>query len=133
MVYCPKCGTEVSEEMAFCPKCGAPLKVEKPAAVTAPTPAPQRREKAEKQEKHEKHEKEEPEKGEKHEKREFGFVGWLVGGLFLILIGVIAYIQVTSLLQREIAGALLLIIIGVVIIIVALYLWTTAAKRHPKP
>lgn len=132
MVYCPKCGAEVSEEMSFCPKCGAPLKVEKPT-VAAPTPAPERREKEEKQEKHEKHEKEEPEKREKHEKREFGFVGWLVGGLFLILIGVIVYIQVTGLLQREIAGALLLIIIGVVIIIVALYLWTTAAKRHPKP
>ncbi|NIQ05283.1 MAG: zinc ribbon domain-containing protein, partial [Candidatus Korarchaeota archaeon] len=36
MPYCPKCGAEVSEDMAFCPGCGASLKAEKPGmeAVT---------------------------------------------------------------------------------------------------
>ena len=25
-MYCPKCGTEVSDDKAFCPECGNPLK-----------------------------------------------------------------------------------------------------------
>ncbi len=122
MPYCPKCGTEVREEMAFCPKCGAPIKVEQP-----PAPAPQRAEKAEKHEKGEKREK-----AEKYEKREFGVIGPLIGGLILIFFGLTFYIQVTGLLQREVAWALFLIIIGITIIVGFLYAATTAAKRQPR-
>lgn len=124
MSYCPKCGTKVSEGMAFCPKCGAPLKAEKPPTEARPTSY--RPEKAEKAEKHEKQEKEE--KTEKHEKREFGLVGQLIGGLILIFLGLVSYLQVTGFLGKEVVGALFLILIGTIIIIGALY----AARRYPR-
>ena len=99
MPYCSKCGAQVREEMAFCPKCGAALKVEPPPAETVSAPAPYRAEKAEKHEKREKEEKgekrEKEEKTEKHEKREFGVIGPLIGGLILIVVGLMFYLQVT--------------------------------------
>ena len=125
MTYCPKCGTKVSEEMAFCPKCGAPLKAEKPPTEAVP-PAGYRPEKAEKAEKHEKGEKRE--KTEKYEKRELGFIGPLIGGLILIFLGLMSYLQVTGFLGREAVGAFFLILIGIIIIIGVIY----AARRHPR-
>ncbi len=125
MPYCQKCGTNVREEMAFCPKCGAPLKVEKP-----PAPAIRRDEKAEKREKREKEEK--GEKAEKYEKREFGVIGPLIGGLVLIFLGLMFYLQVTGFLGRQAATALFLIIVGIVIIIGVLYATMIAARRHPR-
>jgi len=126
MLHCPKCGTNVDEEMAFCPKCGAPLKVEQPLAEAKPAPAPQRVEKAEKHEKKEK--KEKKEKTEKYEKRELRFIGPLIGGLILIFLGLISYLQVIGFVGREAVSALFLILIGIIIIIGALI----AARRHPK-
>lgn len=128
MPYCPKCGAKVDEEMAFCPKCGAALKVEHPTAEATP-PTPSRAEKAEKQEKEEKREKEE--KAEKYEKREFGVTGPLIGGLILIFLGLIFYLQVTGVLRGDVAFALFLIIVGILIIVGALYAARTAARRHP--
>jgi len=125
MPYCPKCGTEVREEMAFCPNCGASLKVERP-----PAPAPPRAEKAEKREKEEK--KEKKEKAEKYEKREFGVLGPLIGGLILILFGFMFYLQIFGFFSREFASALFLIIIGIIIIVGMLYAAMIAAGRHPK-
>jgi len=127
-VYCPKCGNEVNEAMAFCPRCGAPLKGE--AQVQA-APAPQRGEKAEKGEKQEKREKQEPEKGEKHEKGEYGIVGWLIGGLVLILIGFFALLQFLGYLASGTGWALLLLIIGIVVIIATVYFTINARKRYP--
>jgi len=124
MPYCPKCGTEVREEMAFCPKCGASLKVEKPPAEAAPAPPPRRAEKAEKHEKRE--------KTEKHEKREFVVIGPLIAGLILIFLGSMVYLQAVGFFEREVASALFLIIIGIVIIVGALYAATIAARRHPE-
>ena len=122
MAYCPKCGTEVGEEMVFCPKCGAALKAEKTRAHRA--------EKGEKQEKQEKQEKRE--KSEKYEKREFGFIGPLIGGLILVLLGFISYLQVIGFFGREIVGALFLVMIGVIIIVVGLYAMVLASRRHPR-
>ena len=115
MPYCPKCGTEVREEMAFCPKCGAPLKG---------PPAGYRPEKAEKSEKEEKREK-----TEKYEKREFGVIGPLIGGLILIFLGLMFYLELTGFARREILWAFFFVIIGIIIIIGAVY----AARRHPRP
>jgi hypothetical protein len=123
MSHCPNCGTEVDEEMAFCPKCGAALKVEQAPAGSGSVPRSYRGEKAEKHEKREK-----TEKTEKYEKREFGFVGPLIGGLILILFGLVSYLQVTGLLEREVVGALFLIIVWIMIIVGGLY----AARRHPR-
>jgi hypothetical protein len=133
MSYCPKCGNKVDETMTFCPRCGASLKVEAPVQA-APTPSgPHRGEKAEKGEKQEKHEKQQPEKGEKQEKGEYGVVGWLIGGLILILIGFFALLQFAHIIPSGTAWALGLLVIGVIVIIVAVYLTTMARKRLPPP
>jgi len=128
MVYCPKCGNQVEENMTFCPRCGAPLKVE------APVRAVRRDEKAEKNEKGEKQEKQESEKGEKHEKGEFGFIGWLIGGLILIVIGAMAFLNIKyNFVSTAVGWALVLLVIGVIIIIAAIYLVMRARKRSPSP
>jgi uncharacterized Zn finger protein (UPF0148 family) len=128
MVYCPKCGTQVEDNMTFCPRCGAPLKAEATARAV------QRNEKAEKQEKGEKQEKREPEKGEKHEKGQFGFIGWLIGGLILIALGAMAFLSVYyNFVNLAAAWAIFLLVIGIIIIIAAIYFATTAKKRSPSP
>ncbi len=131
MPYCPKCGAEVSEDMAFCPGCGASLKAEKPGmeAVTPVSYRGEKAEKAEKEEKAEKQEKEEWEKSEKYEKREFGFVGPLIGGLFLIFLGSMFYLRVMGYDIWGVGWALFFIGIGILIIIGAIL----AARRHPEP
>jgi cation transport ATPase len=139
MSYCPKCGSKVREDMSFCPNCGAAIKAVQPSAVTpqpAPAPQPYRAEKQEKQEKREKQEKEERqekrEKTEKHEKREYGYVGSLVGGLILIFLGLMFYIGLTNPIGWGAIGAFFVILIGIVIILGAVYVATTAARRHPE-
>ena len=130
MPTCKNCGNEVSEEMAFCPKCGAPLKATVAPAVRQET-KPRRNEKAEK---HEKQEKEE--KAEKHEKSEFSFIGLIIGGLILIIIGVTSYLQVTGIINvkvREILWAVFLIAVGLILIVGAFYAMTMAKKRNPMP
>jgi uncharacterized membrane protein YvbJ len=128
MVYCPKCGTEVEEQMTFCPRCGASLKEEAPVRVV------HRDEKAEKSEKNEKQEKQGSEKGEKHEKREFAFVSWLIGGLILMVVGALAFLNVYyHFVNTALGWALLLLAIGVIIIVAALYFVMSARKRSPTP
>jgi len=128
MVYCPKCGTEVEENMTFCPRCGAPLKAEAPVHVV------RRDEKAEKSEKGEKQEKQGSEKAEKHEKGEFAFVSWLIGGLILIFIGALAFLNVYyHFVNTAMGWALFLLVIGVIIIIAAIYFAMSVRKRSPKP
>ena len=131
MPFCPKCGNNVEEGMAFCPRCGAPLKAEAPVQA-APTQARRRNEKAEKGEKQEKQEKREPEKGEKHEKGEMGFIGWLIGGLILIIIGLVAFSRVAGWLSEGAGSALVLLIIGAAVIIVGVYVSSRARKRYPQ-
>lgn len=132
VVNCSKCGAKVTEEMAFCPKCGAPLKTERPPEkpAAAPTPTVYRGEKAEKREKEEKREK--GEKAEKHEKREFTFMGPLIGGLVLIFLGFMFYLQVSGLLGREIAWATFLIIVGIIVIVAGIYASMAASRRYPR-
>ncbi|MCX8150219.1 MAG: zinc-ribbon domain-containing protein [Candidatus Bathyarchaeota archaeon] len=135
MAYCPKCGNKVDETMAFCPRCGA--SVGAAGVASAPQPQYQRREKSEKQEKQEKGEKQEknePEKSEKHEKGEFSFIGWLIGGLILIFIGSLYFLNLHfRLVNTTTAWALLLLVIGVVIIAVGAYLGIKARRQNPQP
>jgi len=115
--------------MTFCPRCGAPLKVEAQAQA-APAATQQRKEMAEKGEKQE---KQEPEKGEKHEKGRFGFVGFLIAGVVLVLLGIVAYYDVTvGLPSSQLTGPVMLLIIGIVIIIVGIYVTTMAKRRNPQ-
>ena len=130
MSYCPKCGNKVDETMVFCPRCGASLKGATLGQV--PPAHPYRNEKAEKNERREKQEKrEKPEKGEKQEKSEYAFVGYLIGGLVLITIGVFALLDLTNPVNSTQDLAAMLLIIGVIIIIGAVYVATTARKRFP--
>lgn len=119
MPYCPKCGVEVSEEMEFCSQCGKRLK---------PVPAQVQREKAEKEEKREK-----AEKGEKLEKREFGYVGPLVGGIILIIIGVMSFLAAIGRIDFLDWGPIFLIVIGIIIVVFVLYASVVAARRSPRP
>jgi len=131
MAQCPKCGSEVSEEMSFCPKCGAALRIQPPPpAGTRPTRY-RRDEKSEKGEKHEKEEK--GEKGEKGEKQGYGFLGPLIGGLILVFLGVSFWLELTGVLSARYMWSFFLLLIGIVIIIAALYTAFVLTKRHPRP
>lgn len=123
MSYCPKCGSEVSEEMVFCPKCGAALKIEQTPAETRPKPY-RRDEKAEKTEK--------TEKTEKREKHEYGFIGPLIGGLILIFVGLAAYLKIVLNINQGVVWAFFFVIIGIVIIVLAVYGAMMASRRHPR-
>ena len=132
MLYCQKCGSEVSEGMTFCPKCGAALKV----TETRP-PERYRDEKAEKEEKHEKHEKEEKmEKGEhpeKYEKQEYSILGSLIGGSILILVGIMSYLTVAGVLEFRSIFPFFLIIIGAIVILGVIIGAVRARGKHPRP
>jgi rRNA maturation protein Nop10 len=129
MSYCPKCGNKVDETMTFCPKCGASLRMD---ATPRSTPQPTYR-RQEKSEKSEKNEKNEPEKGEKHEKGEFGSMGWLIGGIIIIIVGIFAYARAVDLIAPQYESPIVLLAIGIVVIIVAAYLSTRARRRSPPP
>ena len=134
MSYCPKCGNKVEEAMAFCPRCGASLGNIPSGQPAPPTQPYQRRnEKAEKNEKQEKNNQ--PEKGEKQEKGEQGFIGYLIGGLILITLGLFSVLQLSGYFNVDSAQswALMLLIIGVIIIIGAVYMAMSARKRSPRP
>jgi uncharacterized membrane protein YvbJ len=122
--YCPKCGEKVTEEMTFCPKCGVSLRTAEPQ-VEARTVTYRRHEKEEKQEKGEKH--------EKHEKHQYPFIGWLIGGLILIFIGLTAYLNINYPGQSGVMWAFFLVLVGLLIIIGGVYFAMVAAKRHPRP
>jgi uncharacterized membrane protein YvbJ len=121
MPYCPKCGNQVDENMTFCPRCGSPLKTHAQAQQ-----APVYRRRDEKSEKNEK-----DEKNEKGEKGEQGFVGWLIGGLILIIIGIFSLLSASGYLTGA-TWPFMLVLIGIVIIIAAAYIATTAKRRSPR-
>ena len=135
MSYCPKCGNKVDETMVFCPHCGTSLKgVSSGQATPAPAqPYRRRNEKSEKNEKNEKQEKHE--NREKQEKGEHGFIGYLIGGLILITLGLFSVLQISGYFTVDSgqSWAVMLLIIGVIIIIGAVYVAMTARKRSPQP
>jgi UDP-N-acetylmuramyl pentapeptide phosphotransferase/UDP-N-acetylglucosamine-1-phosphate transferase len=124
MEYCPKCGAKIDEDAAFCPKCGVALKAGQVSAETRPY-IRRRHEKDEKDEK--------DEKGEKHEKRGYSFLGPLIGGLILIVIGLTSYLEITGYADRRSVWAVFFVIIGVIIIVGAIYGSIIAGRRNPKP
>jgi uncharacterized membrane protein HdeD (DUF308 family) len=96
-----------------------------------PPPPYQRPEKNEKNEKQEKGEK--GEKGETAEKAEHGFIGYLIGGLILITIGVFAIIDLTNpSLTSSQDLAIMLFVIGIIIIAGAIYVALTSRKHFPQ-
>ena len=118
---------QVKTDLLFiCSKCGAPLKAEVDSGYHRHS---HRGEKAEKNEKQEKNEKDEPEKNEKQEKNENGFIGWLFGGLILIVIGVLSILQFSNMIPSGTMGPIMLLIIGGLVILAAVYYMYSAKKR----
>jgi undecaprenyl pyrophosphate phosphatase UppP len=80
---------------------------------------------------------EKEEKGEKYEAREWAyagmFMGPLIGGLILIFLGALFYLQITGRFRAETVGAVFFIVIGVIILATALYAAVMARRRHPTP
>lgn len=135
MSYCRKCGNKIDETMTFCPRCGASLKGT-PTGQPAPAQPYPRDEKSEKNEKQEKQEKRDhSEKSEKQEKGEQGFIGYLIGGLILITLGLFSVLQLSGYFTADSgqSWAIMLLIIGVIIIIGAIYVALVARKRSPQP
>ena len=128
MSYCPKCGNKVDETMVFCPRCGASIKGTSPSQPTpSAQPYPRGNEKSEKNNRQE--------KGQNQEKGETGFIGYLIGGLILITLGLFSVLQLTNYFEANSgqSWAIMLLIIGVIIIIGAIYVAITARKRSPHP
>jgi len=128
MSYCPKCGNKVDDSMTFCPNCGASLKMETRATPTYPPPTYRRNEKNEKQEKNQQNEKR-----EKQEKGEYSFIGWLIGGVVVIAIGIFAFANAVGYITSAVQNATILVVIGVVLILAAIWMSIRARKHNPAP
>lgn len=122
MSYCPRCGEKVPEGADYCPSCGSDLG-RKGLIRQGRT--------SEKAEKHEKEEK--SEKEEKHEKEEFSPLASFVGGICLVLIGVVVFLNSLKIISLREAWPYALIVLGVAVIVAAAYAATTARKRSPRP
>ncbi len=130
MSYCPKCGNPIDDQMVFCPRCGASLK--NPTAeqqTQSPSTYQRKNEKSEKNEKQEKNENR-----EKQEKSERGFMGYLIGGLILIIFGLFSVLQLSGyIVDTGQNWAIILLVIGIIIIVGAVYMAIIARRRHPVP
>jgi hypothetical protein len=133
--------------MAFCPKCGASLKGQPPKDLEDwGREFGERMEQwgkdfgdrmSERAQTWEEVRFEKEEKGEKYEAREWAYVGMflgpLIGGLILIFLGLLLYLQVTGRLRAEAIGAVFFIVISVIILAAALYAAVMTRRRHPAP
>ena len=126
MPYCPKCGNKVDETVAFCPRCGTSLK-----GAASPEPEPPK-EHFNVYEQPQNREPPVPEKAEKKEKTEHGFIGYLMGGLILLTIGVFGLLDLTNPANSSQDLAAMLLIIGIIIVVGAIYMALTTWKHIPK-
>jgi uncharacterized membrane protein YvbJ len=133
MPNCPKCGTEVEQDMAFCPKCGVALKPAENADWRQEM-RERRREWREqrRQWREQRRAARSAEKSEKTEKHEHPFIGALIAGSILILLGALLYFAETTSFPIQLAGAYLFIIIGIIVLALAAYAAIPATRRHPK-
>jgi uncharacterized membrane protein YvbJ len=125
MSYCPKCGNKADDSMTFCPKCGASLKMETRATPTYPPQTYRRNEKNEKNQQNEKR--------EKQEKGEYSFIGWLIGGIVVIAIGMFAFAHAFGYITSPVQNAMILLVVGIVLVIVAIWMSMRARKHNPVP
>jgi len=133
MPKCSGCGAELSEGAAVCPKCGLPV-AGPPPPPTGPISKERREwlEKAEKGEKGEKGEKREKEaEREKREKRGADRFGPIVGGLILILLGSLFYLQMSNIISSRNFGGYFMIGMGIILVIWALLRYVTQEFKGP--
>ena len=87
-------------------------------------------------EKPEKHDEKAEKHGEKHEKAGGGY-GFLIAGVLIVVLGLLALINVTTDIFRSISGpvasALVLLVIGVLIVIAGIYYSARSRRRNPAP
>ena len=137
MPHCPKCGSEVSQEMAFCPKCGAPLTTQRREDWREELRARREEWRQQRREwRRQRSEVEKSEKGEEWEKteaRHYMFSGPLIGGLVLVILGIMFYFFITNGLGLEMLAALFFVLIGVVVIVAAVYGAVVLERRHLTP
>lgn len=72
------------------------------------------------------------EKWEKTEKHRHTFLGPLISGLVLIILGAFLYFLIAGGFGAELLGALLLVIVGAIIIAFAVYSIVVAGRRHSR-
>jgi uncharacterized Zn finger protein (UPF0148 family) len=135
MSYCPKCGNKIDETMVFCPRCGAPLKGEtswQAGSTATPQTSPEYRYRH----RHEKHDEKAEKHGEKHEKGGAGY-GYLIAGVIVVVLGLLAYINATTNYFRNLNGpavsAIVLVVIGIIIVLAGIYYSARSRRRNPTP
>ncbi len=123
MVNCPKCGAEITADMAYCPNCGASLQAE---------PSYTRRDwRRERRERRRNEKEEKNEKDEQYEKGGRSYIGPLIGGIILVLIGLSSALSILGYQIWNLTWPVVIVVIGVIIIISALA--RTARRTNPQP
>ena len=137
MPKCPKCGSEVDDQMVFCPKCGASLRTESTADWRDELRARRRewreRRRQLRNQRRQAARSEKEGQRERTEKHEYIFLGPLIGGSVLIIFGAFLYLIIQRGYSSQILLALFLFFIGVIIIAAAAYGAIGAGRRHPRP
>ena len=136
MSYCPKCGNKVDETMTFCPNCGASLKMGTAGQAGPAATYPPYRYRHEKGNEKDEEKRRGEKYREKHEKAGAGY-GFLVGGILIVILGFLAYINATTnffhSLSGPVASAVFLVFIGIIIVAAGIYYSTRSRRRNPVP
>ena len=126
MPYCPKCGSEVDETMAFCSKCGTSLKGTQYEDIKDRTKAESRDVRREWREERRKMREE---RWNRYGERRFRFIGPLIGGTILVLLGLAFYLQVVEGFGIWLLLSSIFIILGILVIVVGIYVITVLTRR----
>jgi hypothetical protein len=120
MVFCQKCGAEISSDATFCSKCGNPV------AFPPTSPLERKPARGEKKEKGEK-----GEKGEKHEKEEKprDMLLPVMGGLILIWLGLTLYLSQIGTIPSDDLGGYFMIGVGVILLAVSTIRYMSTAYK----
>ena len=112
--------------MIFCPKCGASLKVEPQASQPVDWREQRRQWREQRRQWRREHE---GEWAEKHEKHEQAFMGPLIGGIVLVVLGLLIYLGITGALNWQVLQPLFLVFLGLIILVGGLYAYSIR-KRY---
>jgi hypothetical protein len=115
--------------MVFCPKCGASLKAESQSGQGGDWWQQRRMWRDQRRAARNQYRAQVWE--EKYGDREYGFIGPLVGGLILIVLGFVFYLAVTSSLNWQAAGAIFFVFLGLVVLVGGLFAYSMR-KRYWK-
>ena len=63
------------------------------------------------------------------EKREYAFIGPLIGGLILIVLGSLFYLAVTTSLNWQVGEAVFLIFVGLIVLVAAVFTFNIRKSR----